>query len=265
MHFSQVLALASSAALVAAAPASITVGVDDVILYSKDGRFTMMKRDDFDELKKLRESGVVPPKPSHLDDSLITIPANNSAPSKPQGSLKKRATSLIIPNPHSRFLGWDIQTSQVVKGKEELSDSSGWKKHTDKTEGAPTTISISTGYSITNSISVSQGVSFTLIEDFLSASVSIDYSTSWQTTQTQQFNADVPEGKYGAFVTNAWTNRESGNVWEGKIGGEGTLTYYQADSFESKSYGDMSWVDGVISLCTGDSFPLKRCVGEGTL
>ncbi|KAL1655626.1 hypothetical protein SLS61_001647 [Didymella pomorum] len=239
MHFSQVLALASSAALVAAAPAPITVGVDDVILYGKNGRFTMMKRDEFDELKKLRESGVVPPMPSYLDDSLITLPANESAPSKPQGSLKKRATSLIIPNPHSRFLGWDVQTSQVVK--------------------------VSTGYSITNSISVSQGATFTLVKDFLQASVSVDYSTSWQTTQTQAFSAAVPEGKYGAFVTNAWTNRESGNVWEGTIGGEGSLTYYQADSFESKSYGDMSWVDGVISLCTGDSFPLKRCLGDGTL
>jgi hypothetical protein len=124
MHFSQVLALASSAALVAAAPAPITVGVDDVILYGKNGRFTMMKRDEFDELKKLRESGVVPPMPSYLDDSLITLPANESAPSKPQGSLKKRATSLIIPNPHSRFLGWDVQTSQVVKGEQIVDDSS---------------------------------------------------------------------------------------------------------------------------------------------
>lgn len=131
--------------------------------------------------------------------------------------------------------------------------------------GAPTTVTISTGYSVSNSISVSQGATFTLIKDFLQASVSVDYSTSWQTTRTQQFSAEVPKGKWGAFVTNAWTNRESGNVWEGTIGGEGSLSYFQADSFETKSYGDMSWVDGVISLCTGDALPLKRCLGEGTL
>ncbi len=97
------------------------------------------------------------------------------------------------------------------------------------------------------------------------ATTSIDYSYSWQTSQSQGFSAVVPEGKYGAFVTNAWTTRESGNVWQGTIGGEGTLTYYQADSFDSRSYGDLSWVDGHITLCTGDSFPLKRCIGEGTL
>ncbi|KAF9691509.1 hypothetical protein EKO04_010429 [Ascochyta lentis] len=244
MHFSQVLALASSAALVAAAPAPIQVGVDDVILYSKDGRFSMMKRSEFAELDKLRNSNVAPPKPGYLDDTLVTLTGNETLRTDP--TVQKRATQLIIPNPHSRFLGWDVQTSQVVKG-------------------APTTITISTGYSITNSISVGSSAAFSFLKGFLTATVSVDYSRSWQTTQTQQFAAAVPEGKYGAFVTNAWTNRESGNIWEGTIGGDGSLTYYQADSFEDKSYGDMSWVDGTISLCTSDSFPVKRCVGEGTL
>jgi hypothetical protein len=117
MHLTQILALASSAALVAAAPAPapLTVGVDDVILYGKGGRFQKMKRSDFEELDKLRKSGAVPPKPSYLDDTLITAPANGSK--KSDATLQKRADSIIIPNPHSRFLGWDIQTSQVVKGK----------------------------------------------------------------------------------------------------------------------------------------------------
>lgn len=117
MHFSQVLALASSAALVAAAPAPISVGVDDIVLYSNDGRFKLMKRDDFDELKKLRESGATPPKPSYLDENLIPVPMNETDSSQPK--LKKRETvSIIIPNPDTpRFLGWDVQTSQVVKGE----------------------------------------------------------------------------------------------------------------------------------------------------
>lgn len=85
------------------------------------------------------------------------------------------------------------------------------------------------------------------------------------TTQTQQFSVVVPEGLYGAFVTNAWTNRATGNIWEGSIGGEGTLTRYQADSFENRTYGDMSWVNGVVKLCKGETYPLPRCIGEGTL
>ena len=114
MHFTQVLALASSAALVAAAPAPITLGVDDVILYGKDGRFKMMKRGELEEIKELRESGVAPPKPGYLDNTLVTLPANETG--NFEGSLKERATSIVIPNPHFHFLGWDVQTSQVVKG-----------------------------------------------------------------------------------------------------------------------------------------------------
>jgi|SRR5690242_7221150 len=115
MHFTQILALASSAALVAAAPAPISIGVDDVILYSKDGRYTVMKRDDLEEIKNLRESGVTPPKPGYLDESLVTLSPNETR--EPETKLNKRASTFVIPNPNNRFLGWDIQTSQVVKGQ----------------------------------------------------------------------------------------------------------------------------------------------------
>lgn len=131
--------------------------------------------------------------------------------------------------------------------------------------GAPTTISVSTGFSIANSISVGSSISLGPIEKFLTASASIDYTKTWTTTQTQMFSGSVPQGKFGAFVSNPWTNRKSGTIFQGRVGSEGTLTNYQADSFDSKGFDTMQWVDGVISLCIGDSFPLKRCLGEGTL
>jgi hypothetical protein len=241
----QALLFASSIALVSAAPAPVTVGVDDVILYG-NGRLSVMKRSDFTELEAARKSGTAPPKPSHLDDTLITYSGNQTLPSTNQTLEKRDETTIIIPGPKSRFLGWDVQMSQVVKG-------------------APTSISVTSGYSISNTISVGTSSQLTLIKDFLSVSMSVDYSQSWQSTQSQVFQVSVPEGKYGAFVSNPWTNRASGNVWTGTIGGEGVLTAYQADSFEAKKFDTMEWVDGVISLCTGDTFPLKRCLGEGTL
>jgi hypothetical protein len=237
------LLLAISVTFVAATPAPVAVDVDDVILYGK-GRLSVMKRSDFAELEAARNGGVAPPKPSYLDDSLITYAGNQNIVPAPQ--LRKRDTTIIIPGPKSRFLGWDVQMSQVVKG-------------------APTSVSVTSGFSISNTISVGTSTQLTLIKDFLSASLSIDYSQSWQSTQSQVFQVSVPEGKYGAFVSNPWTNRATGNVWTGTIGGEGTLTPYQADSFEPKKFDTMEWVDGVISLCTGDTFPLNRCLGEGTL
>jgi hypothetical protein len=245
MYFTtQAFLLASSIAYVSAAPAPVTVGVDDVILYG-NGRLSIMKRSEFTELEAARKSSTVPPKPGHLDANLITYTGNQTVTSPPQ--LRKRdETTIIVPGPKSRFLGWDVQMSQVVKG-------------------APTSISVSSGYSISNTISVGVSSQLTLIKDFLSVSMSVDYSQSWQSTQSQVFQVSVPEGKYGAFVSNPWTNRAQGNVWTGTIGGEGTLQAYQADSFEAKKFDTMEWVDGVISLCTGDEFPLKRCLGEGTL
>jgi hypothetical protein len=243
MHITNTLQLFASASLVLAAPTSLEVGVDDVILYG-NGRHSLMKRADFAELEAARNSAIAPPKPGYLNEALTTYTGNET--NTPSQHLSKRDTTLIIPSPKSRFLGWDIQMSQVVKG-------------------APTSISVSSGYSISNTISVGTSSQFSLVKDFLSVSMSIDYSQSWQSTQTQSFQVSVQEGKYGAFVSNPWTNRASGNVWTGTIGGQGSLTAYQADSFESKKFDNMEWVDGVISLCVGETFPLKRCLGEGTL
>lgn len=243
MHFTTALALASSAALVAAAPA-IQVGEDDVILYGK-GYFSMIKRSQFEELQALRESGVVPPAPGYLDPTLTTV-MGEELKNVSSSNLSKRAATIIIPNPPSDFLGWDTQMSAVVKG-------------------APTTITVTSGYSLANGITVGAGVDWTLIKDYLTISASTDYTRTWTSTSTQAFMAQVPANKYGAFVSNAYTHRESGNVWMGTIGSSGTLTPYQADSFKNKDYDGLSWVDGVISLCTGDTFPLKRCLGGGTI
>lgn len=241
------LTLAALSTVAIAVPATIQLRADDVVLYG-NGRYQIMKRSDFDELEKYRTNGIVPPKPSYLDDTMYHGPGNDSTDPTAAAPIGKRDNSvtLIIPGAPNRFLGWDVQMSEVVRG-------------------APTTVTVSSGYSISNTISVGVSSTFTLVKDFLQTSVSIDYSQSWTSTQTQSFSAPVPEGKYGAFVSNPWTNRQSGNVFQGVIGSDGSLSYYQADSFESKQFGSMNWVDGVISLCTGDAFPLPRCLGEGTL
>jgi hypothetical protein len=256
MHTSS-FTLAALVAVAATAPASITLRSDDVVLYGQ-GHYQIMKRSLLNELEELRKNGTVPPIPGYLNDELFSSPGNETAPSNETATtpptntsdthISKRwsSSTLIVPNPRSRFLGWDIQMSEVVKG-------------------APTQVTVGSGHDVSNSISVGTSASFSLVKEFLEASVSVDYSSSWTSSQSQQFAAEVPAGKYGAFVSNPWTNRESGNVFEGVIGSEGSLTYYQGDSFDSKSFGQLAWVDGVISLCVGDAFPLPRCLGEGTL
>ncbi|KAF2714592.1 hypothetical protein K504DRAFT_528891 [Pleomassaria siparia CBS 279.74] len=259
MHISQILAIASSLSLVAALPSPpVKLGADDVILYG-EGRYQLMKRSDLDEIMAARANGTVPPIPGYLNTELFHGPgngttngtANATAPATTDSLNKrgKKSSTLIVKNPVSRFLGWDEQMSAIVKGA----------------GGAGTTITVTSGFQVSNSISVGASETFTLVKDFLEASVRVDYTTSWTSSQTQGFTATVPAGKYGAYVSNAWTNRQSGIVFRGVIGQDSSPSYYQGDSFENKQYGSMAWVDGVISLCTGDAFPLKRCLGDGTL
>lgn len=130
---------------------------------------------------------------------------------------------------------------------------------------SPATVAVTAGYSISNSLTVSTGAELSLIENILSVSYSIDYSQSWSSEYSAQYTFEIPVGKYGAVVSNPTTTRHSGRVWKGCLGEEGTTSTYVGDSYESRAFGGLSWVDGVISLCTSDSFPLMRCVGEGRL
>ncbi|CAI6337612.1 unnamed protein product [Periconia digitata] len=228
----------------------VKIGLEDVVLYSRDGRYQLMKRDDLETIQELRRNKTAPPKPCSLETNLFRGPAPAASPpaqarSAPLQARADGSVKLIVPNPPSRFLGWDVQMSSVIKG-------------------APTTLTVSSGYEISNTIGVEASTEFSIVKDFLSASLSISYEQSWTSSQSQQFEAEVPEGKFGVFVSNPWTDRNSGVVFEGRIGEEGTTSAYQADSFTAKGFSGLEWVDGVISLCTGDSLPLARCVGEGT-
>ncbi|KAF1961864.1 hypothetical protein CC80DRAFT_522518 [Byssothecium circinans] len=253
MHAFQILALlVSASSFVTAAPRAIKIRADDVILYGQ-GRYQIMKRTELAELEECRRNGTLPPSPGYLNPKLpyynggnITTNGTTEGTIIPRSLSKRGKETIIIPNKDERFLGWDVLMSQVV-------------------HGAPTTMMVGSGYSIANSISVGASLSLGPISEFLTAGFSIDYSKTWTSSQSESFTHEVPKGKYAAFVSNPWTNRKSGNVWSGNIGGEGSLSYYQADSFDSKGWGNMQWVDGVISVCTGDSAPLKRCLGEGTL
>lgn len=96
-------------------------------------------------------------------------------------------------------------------------------------------------------------------------SFGIDYSQSWESEYSAQYTFEIPEGKIGAVVSNPTTTRNTGKVYKGCLGEQYLSSTYSGDSYQSRAFGGLSWVDGVISLCTGDNFPLMRCIGEGRL
>ncbi|TVY80708.1 hypothetical protein LSUE1_G003575 [Lachnellula suecica] len=148
--------------------------------------------------------------------------------------------------PNQVFLNWDVPMSTVVKAGETTS-----------------TVSVTEGYSISNSLSVASTVGAT-VSSFLTTSLTLTVSETWTSTYTAAYTFTVPAGKYGAVVSNPSTTRYTGTVDSGCIGAS-TREPFVFDGYASKAYGGLSWVDGTISLCTGDSYPLSMCIGDGTI
>lgn len=254
MHFTQLFALAASATMAIAAPApdaaprpaGVRLTADDVVLTGAGGRYQVMKRSEFE--KHFAEDLAVSHKPAHLDEGFVTYTGKEIA-NVTSGHLSKRDVSVVIPGKQERFVGWDVQVSQIIKG------------------GPGTKITISSGFTIGNSVSVKVGTDLSIVSEFLTVGMSMDVTQSWETseTQTETFFVDVPEGKFGCWVHQAWTTRQHGTVWKGKVGSAGEVDEWYADSFQPKSYGKMAWVDGYFSPCFQDEFPMKRCHGDGTL
>ncbi len=230
--------LVSAAAVPNALPRR-TLKADEILVWGS-GRVEVMNKTTYTALANqynLTTEGR--PAPVNVTFTNSTLPHN----------LSKRdckSTTVFTNLPVTQFLDWDVLMSNVIKS----------------TAGA--TVSVTEGYSISNSVSVTSGMDLTIVKDFLGASFSISYSETWTSTYSSAYTFQVPEGKYGAVVSNPLVTRHAGYIDTGCIGSQ-TRGYFQSDSHSSKAYGGLSWVDGTISLCTGDSYPLARCMGEGTL
>ena len=233
--------LLSSTLISAAALKPRLLSADEVIVYSNTGRVEVMKKADYIALSAL------PSRPVDFVQTNGTL--FNSTETAP-ASKNKRCTSksVVYQDPAQYFQNWDVPMSSVVSAK-----------------NSPATVAVTAGYEISNSLSVSAGADFSIVKDILSVSYSVDYSQSWTSTYSAQYTFEIPVGKYGAVVSNPTTTRRSGKVYKGCLGEQHLSSTFSGDSYSSRAFGGMSWVDGVISLCTGDNFPLMRCIGEGRL
>jgi hypothetical protein len=218
------------------------LGTNDVLIFGNDGRVEVWSKERYDALVSLDLTSATP-----LSQ---TAPRNTTTISERNPELNARAckwNTVIVPNEDQTFLDWDKPMTSVVH-----------------TTASTASVQISTGYSLSNSVSVSNSADLTLVKDFLSVSFSFKYSQTWTTTTTSAYTFDVPVGSFGAIVSNPRTLRKTGTVWKGCIGSAEASTY-QADSYSSQSYNDLAWVTGTISLCTGTTYPLPMCVGSGVL
>lgn len=232
--------LCANSALVSALP---TDTAETAVLLMEDGTTqTINKRDLAASLP-----GVSLSPPTNSPPKFIQT-GSNDTPSRRLG--KRAGAQFIIPLPDEKFLGWDIPMSSIVHANE-----------------ADATAAMAAGQMIANSITV--GASYTAtVEGFLSVGTTVSYQNTETATLTGTVTMTIPKNRWGAIVSNPLTNRRSGYVFSGQPG-SGQYEYFQADSFTQDTYkygaNSLSWVKGAVTTCLGDAYPLKRCIGEGSL
>ncbi|KAI1843458.1 hypothetical protein JX265_001806 [Neoarthrinium moseri] len=218
-------------------------------IYANKGKMEIVNETRLREL--MLADGISLEKPA-LDEEWLNFTPPNNTNSSSSAALSRRdgCDSSFITDKTETFADWDIQMSPVVLGASTGID-----------------VTISNGWTVSNSVSVSAGVEYTVIKDVLGLSFGIDYTRTWTSSASQLYKVSVPDGSAGTWVTRPWTTRRYGRTFSGCPGSLVQTGTWTADSREEGSYDSTSWVSGVITACVKEvpnNEQLTRCVGEGT-
>lgn len=234
MHFTPLISVALASTLITASaiiPRALTV---DELLVVVDGQVQVVNKADYMADKAIKPTANITESVSARDNTT------------PLTKRDCKSRDIVYNNPVQNFLNWDVAMSSVIKaGTQDAS------------------VAVTAGYEISNSLTVSAGMSSMFFEEMLGFSFGIEASQSWTSSYAAAYTFPVPAGYYGAVVSNPSTTRHSGYVMSGCVGDEGSKTTYLSDSYTSKAYGGLSWVDGTIGICIGKEYPLKNCIGDG--
>ena len=129
----------------------------------------------------------------------------------------------------------------------------------------PMTINVMSGWSVSNTLSVSANVDYTWVKDKLKSTFGVNFSRTWTTSTSITTGGTVPDGYCGTMVTKPLTTRRYGSVYRGCIGSLVKTGTFMADDRGTGSYNGVSWVSGAVSICRkpGRNPPLSRCQGGG--
>ncbi|GKT43508.1 uncharacterized protein ColSpa_03689 [Colletotrichum spaethianum] len=216
------------AAAAAPAPAPVALNFDDVIVVGEDGTHQIMKSAEYDALQARA--------------ALVPAPAIKSPEGVSRRGCEESTEIQVLTD--DEFLNWDVAISPVLSSN-----------------GGSATVSVANGYSIANSVSVTAGMTAT-VEKVLGLSLSVSYSETWTTTETQTIGFTVPDGQYGLVVSQPSVHRVTGNVLSGCTDSP-SKTEFTSDTYTSQSYGNLAWVKGVIRLCNSTTYPVPYCIGNG--
>ncbi|GKT90385.1 hypothetical protein CT0861_04423 [Colletotrichum tofieldiae] len=208
------------------------LSADDVILLNHDGTSRIMKAADYEAL----ETAAAAPIP-------ITSHNTTSTPGLVRRGCE-RSNEVQVTSDES-FLNWDIAISPIASS---LGDTAA-------------TLGVSNGFELGNSLAI--GHEITIGGDsVIGVSLGLDLHMEWSTSQENTLEYEVPTNMYGVIVSQPYVRRVQGNLLSGCTDSP-AKSPFMADTYESQSYGSLSWVKGVIRLCSSETYPIPFCIGQG--
>ncbi|POS87015.1 hypothetical protein EPUL_003606, partial [Erysiphe pulchra] len=216
------------------------LSADEVILYNSEGRVEVVPRSE-----SLKYTGGLPV--AKAEQRYANFVANADEETNTGNKIEKRCRrqKVFTMKPAETYVNWDVAMSGVIRAPPHSNAS----------------INVASGYWIGNSLSVSIPSAVDVVKDFLTTTLGISYGRTWTTTYSAGYTFVIPAGKYGAIVSNPVATRHTGHMDLGCLGNS-KRTEFSWESYESKSHSGMAWVDGIIGLCLGDTYPLPRCLGN---
>ncbi|KAI3397661.1 hypothetical protein diail_10532 [Diaporthe ilicicola] len=233
--FIKPLALLSLVGAAQALVAPRILQFDDVIVPNADGSYSVMKDFEYGIQKSKREM-----RNKRAIRSPPTIPSVSDLDKRCDESTEVQVLT------DTNFYNWDIAMSPVISNA----------------GSNAATVGVTKGYSVSNSLSVTESNTYTFLPEVLTASLSITVKTEWTTSDTQTFTYWVPAGQAGLVVSNPYVRRVTGNVLTG-CNDAPSYDPFTSDSYSSQTYSEMTWVKGPIILCNNTVYPIPYCTGEG--
>ncbi|EFQ29630.1 hypothetical protein CGRA01v4_14915 [Colletotrichum graminicola] len=238
MRFSILAAagLLAAGATAAPTPEPAALNWDDVLVFMDDGSTKVMKASKWAEIER---RAPLPPVP----ESFSTDPVPRAPDTITRRDCEQSTEAQILTD--ENFLGADVAVSPVLSSYGGISD-----------------VSVASGYSIQNTVTVQVSSDVTLVEKVLSINLGVSYAYSWTTTETTTVRFTMGPSNYGLVVSQPNVRRVTGNMLSGCTDSP-RVTPFVSDTYTSQSYGHLNWVKGVIRLCNSTTYPVPYCSGEG--
>ncbi|KAI0886536.1 uncharacterized protein GGS22DRAFT_158107 [Annulohypoxylon maeteangense] len=237
MQFRDLISFLAVVGAASAAPRPQPLSFDDVVILAEDGSYSIVKEAEYADI--VARNNLQPASPMEIE-------ARTAA----YASKSRRAcgnSNEVQVTSDTKFLNWDVAMSPVVSA-----------------QGGSASVTLSSGYMLANSVSITatEGV---IVEAVLTATLSVSYTQTWTSTETQAFAYTVPEGQFGVVVSQPLVRRVQGNYISGCVDAPDKKVPFTSDTYTNQVYGGgLNWVQGVIRLCNSTTYPVPFCIGEGS-